>query len=205
MQRNPASRRHFSEALLAPEAVDGAEPLPLSAISAMLGNGAIGTLLLFLALPMVLPIPAPGISVIFGVPLVLLSAQLLFGGQFLWLPDSVAKRIISREHLQVYIGKALPMAQRIEKMVRPRWPALTHGVSLNLIGGLCLVLALIITLPVPLGHLVPGAAISLMAFGLIESDGLMVAAGFLTGIIALLVVALAVTGLVTVGHGMLSI
>ena len=49
----------------------------------------IGALLLILALPMWLPIPAPGISVAFGVPLILVSAQLLVGRRFAWLPQEV--------------------------------------------------------------------------------------------------------------------
>jgi hypothetical protein len=70
---------------------------------------------------------------------------------------------------------------------------------------MCLVLALIITLPIPLGHLVPGAAISLMALGLIEHDGLMIIAGFLIGGLALLVVTFAMIGLTAVGRNLLGV
>ena len=61
----------------------------------------------------------------------------------------------------------------------------------------------IITLPVPLGHHVPGAAISVMALGLIEQDGLAILAGLLIGGIALLVVGFAMIGLMAAGRNFL--
>lgn len=58
-----------------------------------------------------------------------------------------------------------------------------------------MVLALIIALPVPLGHFVPGIAISAMALGLIERDGLMIICGFIIGGLAMLIIAAAMVGL----------
>ena len=59
------------------------------------------------------------------------------------------------------------------------------------IGAICLVLAIIITLPVPLGHMLPGAAISLLALGLLERDGLAIGIGLATAGLAFVVVAIA--------------
>lgn len=66
-----------------------------------------------------------------------------------------------------------------------------------------LVLAAIIVLPIPLGHLVPGAAISVMGLGLIERDGLAVLAGFMIGGVAMVVVMFATIGLVAAGQSFL--
>ncbi|HTJ97261.1 MAG TPA: exopolysaccharide biosynthesis protein [Rhodocyclaceae bacterium] len=199
-----STRKHFSSLLLSlPEATSGG-PISLALLAQVLGNRSTGALLLFLALPMVLPIPAPGISVVFGVPLTLISAQLLFGRQTLWLPRQLANRSISREQLEAYIKRATPAVHKMEKLVKPRLVPLTRGIALRIVGTMCLVLALIITLPVPLGHLVPGTAISVMALGLIERDGLMILAGLLIGGLALLVVIFAMIGLAAAGHNLLS-
>ena len=64
------------------------------------------------------------------------------------------------------------------------------------VGAICLVLAIIITLPIPLGHMVPGAAISLLALGLIERDGLVVAFGMIVAALGLAIVAVASAGIV---------
>lgn len=63
------------------------------------------------------------------------------------------------------------------------------------VGIICLVLAIIITLPVPLGHVVPGTAISLLALGLIERDGVAIAPGIFTAVLGLAVVVIASAGL----------
>jgi hypothetical protein len=58
-----------------------------------------------------------------------------------------------------------------------------------------LVLAIIITLPIPMGHIVPGAAISVLALGLLEQDGVAVALGLLVAILGLVLVTIASAGL----------
>ena len=68
------------------------------------------------------------------------------------------------------------------------------------VGAVCLILAVIITLPVPLGHMPPGAAISLLALGLLERGGLAIGIGLATAGLALAVVAIASTGIVTWVH-----
>jgi hypothetical protein len=197
-----SGRAHFSTLLLSLGAEAPEGRISLSFVAHALGNRSTGTLLLFLALPMVLPIPAPGISVIFGVPLILISAQLVWGRETLWLPHFLASRFINRSQLEAYMRRATPALNKMEKLVKPRFAQMTHGMAVRAVGAMCVVLALVITWPVPLGHLVPGAAISLMALGLIERDGLMIVAGLLIGVLALLVVTLAMIGLTVVGRSL---
>jgi hypothetical protein len=59
------------------------------------------------------------------------------------------------------------------------------------------------TLPIPLGHMVPGAAISFLALGLIERDGLAVGVGLITATLGLAIVALASTGLIVAVRALL--
>jgi hypothetical protein len=193
---------HFSGALLSLAGADHAAQVSLSTITESLGSSTIGSLLLFFALPMVLPIPAPGISVLFGVPLILISGQLLFGRRSLWLPPRLANRTISRSDLENYVRRALPAIQKFETMARPRFAGMTRGLGLRAVGAMCLTLALIIALPIPFGHLVPGIAISAMALGLIERDGLAVFLGHLIGGIAIVVVTFATIGLVGAGQSL---
>jgi hypothetical protein len=197
------NRTHFSSLLLSiPEAVPEGR-IDLHSLGQILGNRSFGALLLFLALPMVLPIPAPGLSVIFGVPLTLVSAQLLFGFRTLWLPQGLARRSISQNQLDAYLKRSMPAIRKMERLVKPRLVRLTRGMALRVVGLMCVVLALIITLPVPLGHLMPSAANCVMAVGLIEQDGLAMLAGLLIGGIALLVVGLAIAGLMAAGRALL--
>jgi hypothetical protein len=63
------------------------------------------------------------------------------------------------------------------------------------VGIICLILAIIITLPMPLGHVIPGTAISILALGLIERDGVAIAIGIFTAVLGLAIVTVASAGI----------
>lgn len=67
-------------------------------------------------------------------------------------------------------------------------------------GLICFVLATIITLPIPLGHIAPGTAICLLALGLMERDGVVVGLGLVAAVLALVIVTLASAGAATALH-----
>lgn len=68
------------------------------------------------------------------------------------------------------------------------------------IGVICLVLSAIITLPIPLGHVVPGTAICLLALGLMQRDGVVIGMGFAVAVLSLVIVILASAGVVKAGY-----
>ncbi len=176
----------------------------LESLSRRLGHRSIGAVLLVLALPMVIPVPAPGISVLFGLPLILVSAQLMLGRRSLWLPRRLGQRSVARADFRALVQKSLPALRSVERGLRPRLRGMTGDWAMIPVGAACLVLSLIIALPIPLGHLIPGAAISVIALGVIERDGLAVAAGLVVAMIALVVVTLASAGLIATLHTWLS-
>jgi hypothetical protein len=75
-QRDP---RGLAELLAEHARIVSGEHVSLGEIADFLGTRSIAAWLLILALPMVLPVPMPGISVLFGVPLMIISAQLTAG------------------------------------------------------------------------------------------------------------------------------
>src|SRR5262249_44302441 len=81
------------------------ERIHLGSLEACLGRESIAGLLLILSLPLLLPIPAPGISVVVGIPLVLVSGQLLAGRRYAWLPVSIARRSVKRPRFR-RLGRA---------------------------------------------------------------------------------------------------
>jgi hypothetical protein len=181
----------FSDALRSFASNISADRVDLATIAECMGRRSIGALLLILALPMVLPIPAPGISVLFGVPLILVSGQLLIGRRRAWLPTRLARQSISRSEFLALVERAVPALRRFERVVRPRVAWLAGDWAMSPVGAVCLVLAVIITLPVPLGHMLPGAAICVLALGLLERDGLIIGLGLAIAVIALIVVGIA--------------
>ena len=176
----------------------GGDRVSLGAFIDAFGQRSIGALLLLLALPMALPVPTPGLSVLFGVPLLLVAVQLSIGRRRAWMPERLAGRSISRSEFATLVDRALPILRRFERIIRPRAAWLVRDWLMIPVGLVCALLALIIILPIPLGHVVPGSAICLLALGMIERDGLAIGLGLLTACAALVVVGLASSGLIEV-------
>jgi hypothetical protein len=161
------------------------ERVELSAIVTFIGRRSAGGLLLVFAAPLMLPVPMPGVAAVFGVPLMVISAQLLLGRRHIWLPARLAHRSIARTEFAAIVERARPTLRRLELIARPRVGWLAGEWTIVPIGAICLLLAVIITLPVPFGHMLPGAAISLLALGLLERDGLVVGLGLVVALVAI--------------------
>jgi hypothetical protein len=162
------------------------ENIALGDLLASLGDRALAALLFVFAVPNVLPVP-PGTSTILGVPLVFLAAQLALGLRP-WLPAVIASRTMSRTDFATLVRRIGPWLARAERLLRPRVVGLASPPMEYLVGLLCLLLAIVLVLPVPLGNMLPALAISLLALGILERDGLWILAGLVTAAASAIVV-----------------
>ena len=167
-------------------AEQGRERVSVRDLFAALGDRALAALLFVFAVPNVIPSP-PGLSTVLGVPLLFLSAQMLFGRRA-WLPTFVARRSMARDDFEALMSRVLPWLERAEKLLRPRLSVLALPPMEYLVGLVCLALAVILVLPIPLGNIPPAFAIALMALGILERDGVWVLAGLLVTFLSLTVV-----------------
>ncbi len=184
-----AAALHFSAILEKFAESQISDRIEIGALVHAMEHRSVGALVLILALPMVVPIPAPGISVPFGIFLMLISTELMFARGQVWLPRGLAARTIRRQDFMRFAKRAVPVLRRVEQLARPRMSGFTGGWAIRIVGLTCLILATIIALPIPMGHFLPGSVICLLAVGLIECDGLLIAIG--------LVAAAFVLGIVT--------
>ena len=72
--------------------------------------------------------------------------------------------------------------KRAERIAAPRLAFVTNGISSRLIGLCGLVMALSVTVPIPLTNTIPSFAIAVMAIGVLMRDGLAVIFGALIGL-----------------------
>jgi hypothetical protein len=146
------------------------------------GERAFGALMFIFAVPNIIPTP-PGTSAILGLPLIILTWQLMIGRQSLWLPEAIRKRRISREVLGGFVSKVMPVMGKLERVLKPRFGLIVSSdLAERLIGFVTFALSLVLFLPLPFNNMLPAAAISCIALGLAERDGVAVGFGYLLGL-----------------------
>ncbi|WP_246849252.1 exopolysaccharide biosynthesis protein [Rubellimicrobium arenae] len=153
-------------------------------VQAMHGR-AFGALLLVFAFPNAIP-AIPGTSSILGLPLLFLSAQMMLGKQ-VWLPKVISLRSMSRDDFANLVERVNPWLEWADGFTAPRLSFLGDPMIQRVIGAFCLILSIVLVMPVPLGNMLPGIALCLIALGVLERDGLWVCGGFVVGLIALLI------------------
>jgi hypothetical protein len=182
-----AAGRSFSEMLRGLADDPSRARIFVSDLLLLMQDRAFGALLFIFAMPNTIPTP-PGTSAILGIPLVFLSAQMALG-RAPWLPKLIAGRSMLRTDFAAMIGRTGPWIARAERMLKPRLSFLTSPLAERLIGCFCLILAIVLALPIPLGNMLPALGICLIAFGILEKDGLWILAGVVLGIVSLFLVA----------------
>jgi hypothetical protein len=166
------------------------EDIPLGEVLSFLGDRAFGLLMLVLALPMTTPLSAiPGVSTVFGLPLIVVSIQLMLGFRQPVLPKALAERTVKRQALAQAVQRATPWLAKIERAIHPRLKPLTGPVAERLIGLVCVAMAGIMALPIPGGNQPPAIAIALFAIAIVERDGLFTILGGIVVILAILLLA----------------
>ena len=168
--------------------------ISLGALRDALEDRGFGILLFIFALPNLIPLNVPLLSAVLGVPLVLLGAQLAYGAHKPWFPNWLTERSFPRESFTAVVLRALPYLERIERLLRPRLPALTTWTGERFVGSAVLILAIVLTLPIVFGNWLPSFAIAIIGLAIVEKDGLAIVVGLIFGVIGLIVAGAVVFG-----------
>lgn len=172
----------LSDALQGLAQQSGRERIAVRDLIDALGDRALGALMFLFAFPNVLPTP-PGTSAVLGAPLIFLAVQLMFGRRP-WLPAVVARRSMAHADFVQLVRRIAPWLRRGERLLRPRYHWLAHPPMEYLLGAVCLLLALVLALPIPLGNVLPALAISMLSLALLQRDGLWVLYGLALAVVA---------------------
>jgi len=176
----------------------GPDRLTFSELAAKLHARAWGGLLLIFAAINMLPLP-PGTSIFFAIPLMIVSAQMVFGRASPWFPARIDRRGVTKEELGRLIARMEWLEVRVERIFKPRLAGLTGAAATRLIGAVCFILALATTLPIV--HIAPATVIVLFGLALIYRDGALVIAAVIAGFLgAALATFLIDSGVVALSH-----
>lgn len=167
------------------QSLDGKDTT-LADVQEKLGNKSFCMLLLVLAFPAALPLPAPGYATPFGLLLMTLGWQMLKGNETPWLPERIAKRTIKYSLLEFCIKNGNILFRIVEKLIRPRLTGISRSKNIKrLIGAIIILLSALMALPIPLTNTAPSFVIFILAAGLLEEDGLVLLGGLLLTPIAM--------------------
>ena len=157
----------------------------LGTIVDSIGERGFGLLLLVLALPAALPIPAPGYATPFGILMAGLGVQMILGRHHPKLPQAARRRTISYKNFQRTVrGAGLPL-KVAEFLIRPRLARLARARSVHrVVGVIVVIMSCFMALPIPLTNTAPSFVIFLLAASMLEEDGLLLLAGALAAPVA---------------------
>lgn len=151
------------------------QDVDLADVLDLTGSRMHGTAIFLLALPDAIPAPIPSLAAVLGIPLVAISGHLAVYGETGGIPRRFATMSVPGRMLDFMARYAVPILSRMERVTRPRFVVLIERE--RLIGLLCLILSLILLLPIPFMNTPPAIALALVAWGLVQKDGVFVAMG----------------------------
>lgn len=163
------------------------QPLALGELLTALGPRGPAALMVVLPVPFILPVQIPGLSVPFGLVLILIGAQLGWRDQ-LWCPGWLANRQIQAS----YIEKIIPWVERIEgylaRWFSPRLSFLTDSHwAHKVIGVVVIALAAVLSvpLPIPFSNMFVSVPLIILGLSLLSRDGLACILGLLLSVCGL--------------------
>jgi hypothetical protein len=163
-------------------------PISIGRIREALGDRSFAALLVLFGAVNLLPLP-PGTTLFLGPPLVLVSAQMVWGAHNAWLPRMLLDKTIAPERFARSAQRLVPLLQRLERLVRPRHWFFSGD---RVIGVVTFILSLAITLPIPFGNWLPALATVIIGLALSERDGVFFIVGLLAAGLSFVVIGMVV-------------
>lgn len=141
------------------------------------GDRAFGPVMFFFALVNMMPWP-PGGTALTGAPLLLLSMELAWGREQLWVPRWTERIAVKRTTFRRLNGRFQRGLKLTERLSRPRLHFLTGPFGQGLIGLACVFLSVVLVLPIWGANLLPAVAVGFFSLGVMQRDGLAVMVGW---------------------------
>lgn len=185
-QSQPNGRRlRITEILSELSQGDPEDTLKLDEVNRQLGDRAFGVVLLIFSLPNCLPLPGiPGLSFITGLPVIFFAAQLTLGLRAPYVPKWLRNKNLKKGQLAKLAAISGRYLHWIERGLKPRLVTLVSGIPERLIGLVSLCLAILLSLPVPMGNMLPGIALAVLALAISGRDGVFAIFGYILSIAA---------------------
>lgn len=191
----PRRRRMSRTLLLAARREPVMETITIGELLAQLGDRSFAWCLLLVAIVNMLPLPL-GATMLTALPILLIAVQMAIGYRHIRLPAFVTRKPVKIRSIRRMVIRLKPVFRPLEKLSKPRLLFLFSPTHERFVGLALIIVAVALFIPLPLSGWGPGIAVLVIAFGLVERDGLIVAIGLGIGTLAVTltsVVAMALT------------
>lgn len=179
---NENHTRALSDVLDQLEESASGDSIPIEKVVKTLGRKSFASLMLTFSLISTSPASAiPGVTAVVAAIVFILSVQMIFGRNCVWLPDFILRRQLSTQKLCKGVAWLRKPVHFIERFLRPRLTFLLHRPWFFL--PLILILGLTMFMPfmeiIPTSGSIASAVIALFAAGMLTRDGGLVLAAML--------------------------
>ena len=166
------------------------DTISISEIINIISSGAFYFTLLLFTFPVALPLPyPPGLPSICGIPIFLLSIQMLFNTKTVILPEFIKNYRIKISLIKKIIFKSQSIFKFISKIVKVgRMGFLINKYSIIFYAFTSVILSMCIIIPFPGTNFLPAIAIFLLCCGILFKDGLFIIISLIVGKIGILMV-----------------
>lgn len=165
--------------------------LTLGNIVDTLGNKGFGILLIFLALPSAIPVPAAGYSIPFGLVLIALALQMLMGRATPAIPVKAKSLQFNKKLIDKMIQAINFFFKYTEHLIRPRLKWLNSRPGRSVMSIIVFIMGVLMCIPMPGTNTFPAMVIFLIGVGVSEDDGIFCIGAVVIGLFAVAIYAYA--------------
>ncbi|CAA6678515.1 MULTISPECIES: exopolysaccharide biosynthesis protein [unclassified Lentimonas] len=155
------------------------------------GDKGFGVLLMLLALPSALPIPAPGYSIPFGIAMAIIAAQIFIGRQTIWLPKRIMAFRVHPKLASKMLRSGAGFLRRVETLIKPRLRWMHSKAGHSALAVIIFIMAVFMMIPIPGTNTMPAMSIFIIGVSMSEEDGFIA-----IGAIACAILAATISGVV---------
>lgn len=141
----------------------------------------------------------PGMSPVIGILLAVVAIQMVMARSTPVLPAFIAGQRIQTLQLARLIGRVIPVLQRLERIIRPRWRT-PFEARKRVVGFVILLLGMTMLAPIPFSQVIPALVVMLLAFAFLEEDGVLLCIALAAAAVSLSITAAAVWGAIAGGR-----
>lgn len=149
-----------------------ASSMELKAIFEAHGNASMAMLLVVLSIPAMIPVPGVPVGTVMSFGMYAIAIAMLMGVETVHLPRRLGEVKFSSKVARHILHRLAWLYDLTGRHARPRLDWLAGLKARRLLGLFVAMMATVIFLPIPLGNIVPGAALVVLALSLMFMDGL---------------------------------